>query len=220
MIRPPLANPALNWLRGMMYPLGKPVVLALSQAAVVNLAMALANGDLPTEKMHTGDLWSACAECANARLETVADHLDLQDFIPTEFKTAHQYKNVAMNKPCAFNGLTATAYDRVLEIKRFGRNDMLPLWNAVSRQLGFVAKDGRVAIPSGHQLPELMNAFNEALYVHDQKKKQEAKDKAAGKLKRQVEVKSLAQSGVQGGGEQSLHLFKTTVLPPPRRIYC
>ena len=70
-------------------------------------------------------------------------------------------------------------------------------------------------IPSGHQFPELLNAFNEALFVHDQKKKKEAKDKAAEKLKRQGDVKSPAQSGVQGEGERSPHPFKKTVLPPP-----
>ena len=55
-------------------------------------------------------------------------------------------------------------------------------------------------IPSGHQFPELLNAFNEALFVHDQRKKKEANDKAAEKLKRQDDVKSPAQSGVQGEG--------------------
>ena len=72
-------------------------------------------------------------------------------------------------------------------------------------------------IPSGHQFPELLNAFNEALFVHDQRKKKEANDKAAEKLKRQDDVKSPAQSGVQGEGKQSPHPFKKTVLPPTVR---
>ena len=73
-------------------------------------------------------------------------------------------------------------------------------------------------IPSGHQLPELLNAFNEALFVHDQKKKKEAKDKAAEKLKRQDDVKSPAQSGVQGEGEQSPHPFKKKSSHPPSDV--
>jgi|AntAceMinimDraft_5_1070358.scaffolds.fasta_scaffold64476_1 hypothetical protein len=203
MLRARLPNVALNWLRDIMYPPGKTVVMATSQAAMVNLAMALAHGDLPTGKIHTDDLWSACADRANARLETVANHADMQDFVPYEFRNAHKFKNVAQTKPYVFSGSTATAYDRGLELKRVVRNDMLPLLLAVCRRLGFVSRDGHIVIPSGHQLPELLNAFNEALFVLDQKKKKEAKDKAAEKLKRQDDVKSPAKSGVQGEGEQT-----------------
>ena len=101
---------ALNWLRNIMYPQGKTVVMATSQTAMVNLAMALAHGDLPTGKIHTDDLWSACADRANARLETVANHADMQDFVPYEFRNAHKFKNVAQTKPYVFSGSTATAY--------------------------------------------------------------------------------------------------------------
>jgi hypothetical protein len=133
----------------------------------------------------------------------VANHADMQDFVPYEFRNAHKFKNVAQTKPYVFSGSTATAYDRGLELKRVVRNDMLPLLLAVCRRLGFVSRDGHIVIPSGHQLPELLNAFNEALFVLDQKKKKEAKDKAAEKLKRQDDVKSPAKSGVQGEGEQT-----------------
>jgi hypothetical protein len=181
MLRARLPNVALNWLRDIMYPPGKTVVMATSQAAMVNLAMALAHGDLPTGKIHTDDLWSACADRANARLETVANHADMQDFVPYEFRNAHKFKNVAQTKPYVFSGSTATAYDRGLELKRVVRNDMLPLLLAVCRRLGFVSRDGHSVIPSGHQLPELLNAFNEALFVHDQKKKKRGEGQGGGK---------------------------------------
>ena len=45
MLRARLPNVALNWLRDIMYPQGKTGVMATSQAAMVNLAMALAHGD-------------------------------------------------------------------------------------------------------------------------------------------------------------------------------
>lgn len=63
-------------------------------------------------------------------------------------------------------------------IKRNIRNSLLPLFLSVGRNLRFISADGTIICPSGKSLQEFLAAFNQALFLADEREKAKLKVKA------------------------------------------
>jgi hypothetical protein len=133
---------------------------------------------MPTETMHKKDLWKLISEKVNLISETLSDHPDLKEtnFIEADFKGCWKFKDVKGGKPFVSNPGASTTYDRMKELQRVIRNEILPIFLELCKKMGFWG-DGRVIVPSGKQLGEILHALNTALHIADQKKKSEAKAK-------------------------------------------
>jgi hypothetical protein len=67
----------------------------------------------------------------------------------------------------------------MMEAKRVFRNELLPVFVELCKKMGFWGGEGRITVPSGKQLGELLHALNAALHIADQRKKADAKAKRA-----------------------------------------